>query len=285
MVYTLLSAVFAGIYNFMLKVVAERGYNNYLFTFWDYLFATITTGIALVYYLTQYTISIDIFYMTSLFATITTIFFILSVFTRVESMRNIDTVIFYPLYKTFGPIMVTGVSILFFHETLSLNEIWWIVLWICVPLLLLTKAENKIQKNLLLWVWLIIATAILSTISTIGTKWIMFYGLNVVLFLFVRSFIWVIFSGISYKIHKYKRNETYNNIWMLSFCFWASLLHIGSSVFFVLALSWNLAVVFTINSFHILIPIILSIIFYGEHFNMKKGIVIALSIVSILMFL
>gem|GEM_PF-6878766 len=73
--------------------------------------------------MTQYTISIDIFYMTSLFATITTIFFILSVFTRVESMRNIDTVIFYPLYKTFGPIMVTGVSILFFHETLSLNEI------------------------------------------------------------------------------------------------------------------------------------------------------------------
>jgi uncharacterized membrane protein len=51
------------------------------------------------------------------------------------------------------------------------------------------------------------------------------------------------------------------------------------------AVTWNFAVAFTINSFSILIPIILSIIFYWEHFNLKKWMVIVLSIVSILLFI
>jgi multidrug transporter EmrE-like cation transporter len=61
--------------------------------------------------------------------------------------------------------------------------------------------------------------------------------------------------------------------------------HYTSFYCFTRALEGNLAVVFTINSFAILIPIILSIIFYKDHFNFKKAFVIALSIVSIILFI
>ncbi|MCA9487000.1 EamA family transporter [Candidatus Woesearchaeota archaeon] len=54
--------------------------------------------------------------------------------------------------------------------------------------------------------------------------------------------------------------------------------------FFTLALKGNLAVVYTINSFSLLVPIILSIFIYKEHFDMKKGIAIALTILSLFFF-
>jgi len=200
-------------------------------------------------------------------------------------MRNIDTVIFYPLYKTFGPILITTFSLLFFKEYLTIKETFGIVLWICVPLMLLTKSENRIQKNLLLGVLLVLATSVLTTISTIGIKSAMFYELNVELFVFISFFLWIFISSTSDKIHNHDSRKKYNNSGLIWLAFLTSFIHVMWFVAFTLAMKWNMAVGFTINSFSILIPIILSIIFYGEHFNMKKGIVIALSIVSILMFL
>jgi len=42
-----------------------------------------------------------------------------------------------------------------------------------------------------------------------------------------------------------------------------------------------LAIVYTVNSFYILIPIILSVIIYKEHFNLRKALAIGLSIVAL----
>jgi len=55
--------------------------------------------------------------------------------------------------------------------------------------MLLTKSENRIQKNLLLGVLLVLATSVLTTISTIGIKSAMFYELNVELFVFISFFL------------------------------------------------------------------------------------------------
>jgi len=44
--------------------------------------------------------------------------------------------------------MVTGISLFVFSETLETNDILGIIAGISVPLLLITKTENRIQKNL-----------------------------------------------------------------------------------------------------------------------------------------
>ena len=135
----------------------------------------------------------------------------------------------------------------------------------------------------MLWLILIIITSILSAIGSWISKEVMIQEYNVALYLFITSIFWFIFSVISYKLSKNKQNNSHKSMWKLSLLSW--ILYLSSYITFMYALQWNLAIVFTINSFSILIPIILSIIFYKEHFDFKKWCVILLSIISILLFI
>ncbi len=283
--YAILSALFSWIYNFIFKIVAERKYNSYIFTFWDYCISFLWASIYVLWRFLNDALIVEHFLLLCVLAWINVLFFAWSVFARIESMRNIDTVIFYPLYKTFWPILVTIFGLVFFKEYLSVKESIGIILWICVPLMLITKSENRIQKNLFLWVVLVLVTSILTTISTVAIKSAMMYNLNIEVFLMASFFIGILVSAISNKAHDYKKKKHYNIKGMYSLAGFAWVMHVLWFVTFALSMKWNMAVAFTINSFSILIPIILSIIFYWEHFNLKKAIVIALSIVSILMFL
>ena len=47
------------------------------------------------------------------------------------------------------------------------------------------------------------------------------------------------------------------------------------------SLGGSLGIVYTINSLYILIPITLSIMFYNEHWNLRKVTAIALSIAAL----
>ena len=284
--FALASAVAAGLHNFMFKIVVERNYDpNLINGFW-YIFGVILMWIYLLHLINNWLIfsSFELFFV-SVLAFFNSLFFNLSILTRVESMRNIDTVIFFPLYKTFWPILITCISIFIFRESLAFKEILWIVIWICVPLLLITKTENRRQKNLYYWVVMMLVTVILSAISASTAKTAAFQWQSIDLYVFLTFLFWMILSFITYKIQWTKRRTRFQNKDIWKFCLTLGVFHIASFVFFAKALVWNFAIVFTINSFSILIPIILSIIFYWEHFNLKKWIVIALSIVSILLFI
>jgi len=59
----------------------------------------------------------------------------------------------------------------------------------------------------------------------------------------------------------------------------------GATIYFIIkATEVSLAISYTINSFYILIPIILSILIYKEHMNLRKGIAIVLSLLAIIFF-
>ena len=200
-------------------------------------------------------------------------------------MQNIDNVIFYPLYKTFWPIGVTLVSLFYFWETLTWREALWIILWICVPLLLITKTETKRQKNLSLWIIFMLVTAFLSTISPIFVKLSNNAWYDTMTYVFLSFFIWIFFSYAGHMFEKKKLKKSLNQQGIVKFALIIGFFHFLTFYAFTKAFEGNIAIAFTINSFAILIPIILSIIFYGEHFNFKKWIVIVLLIISILLFL
>jgi uncharacterized membrane protein len=48
----------------------------------------------------------------------------------------------------------------------------------------------------------------------------------------------------------------------------------------ILALEGNMAVVYTINSFSILITVLLSVFFFKEHFNFKKALAVIASVLA-----
>jgi uncharacterized membrane protein len=284
MVWALLSAVIGWLYNFSYKVIAQREYDTNLSATYSYITATILAWIYCMYK-EAFLVSYDVFFITLILSFINISFFYISVISRVESMKNIDTVIFYPLYKTFWPLMVTAISLLYFGEYLSFKESMGIIIGITIPLMLITKAEDRIQKNLKLWVLLVLLTAVVTSVSSVATKMVYIKWWSPEIFLFISLFLGTIYSMIAYQIHWKNRKNKFKTEWILKFSIIAWIIHVFAFLTFIKAMIGNMAIVFTINSFSILVPIILSIIFYGEHFNLKKGIVIALSIVSILLFI
>ena len=273
----------SGLHNFTLKIAAERNYDVSVINFYSYLIGVVFLWLYLIYNFSD--IDFSSIYITSILALWNSLFFFLSLFSRVEAMKNVDTVIFFPLYKTFWPILVTIISLMFFKEVLEFKEIIWIAIWIMVPILLITSSEKKRQKNLSLGLTFIIITSILTALSGSMWKEMMLENLNIWLYLFIGSVFGLIFSMISYKFFTNKKKKKYNKQWLLKLSIISWLLHLVSFISFSLALEWNFAVVFTISSFSILIPIILSIIFYKDHFNTKKWLIIALSIISIILFI
>ena len=284
MIWALAGAFFWGFYNFTFKMIAQRNYDTYLATIYTYAVAAF---IALVVFLINSwlpTIRETVLFIAILWF-INIFFYTVSIVTRVEAMRDIDSVIFFPLYKTFGPIMVTWVSLFLFKEYLEARDILGIIAGISVPLLLITKTENRIQKNLFRWVVLVIVTAVLTSISSTIPKYIQVKDLDIDFFMLASFFFGIFFSTIWYHVHKRKTERVYETHGLIKFALLTGVIHYIAFYTFMRSMEGNLAIAFTINSFSILVPIILSIIFYWEHFNLKKGIVIALSIISILLFI
>lgn len=94
-------------------------------------------------------------------------------------------------------------------------------------------------------------------------------------------FTWSVTSFITYKYIKNDKDYSILHIkrtWIIT-----GLLNFLTFYFFVKAVTlWdNLWVVYTIQSLYIVIPIILSIIFYKEHFDMKKLIAIILTVATV----
>lgn len=283
-IFALISMVFAWIFNFGFKIMAQRNYNV------SYVSTISYTNSALISLLYIIFISQDLnfssFYLILGLAFMNTLFFFFSSLTRVRALQVVDTTIFFPLYKTLLPVMITLFSYFFLKESLSAKEFIWILLGISVPLLLITKPENKIQKNLKLWIILIILTSIFATISTVANKYVDLFNANIDIFIFVSYMLGTVVSVCSYKIHDtYKIQKEYNKKWIYTFSIILSIIQFISFTTFMHAMSWNLAIVITVHSFSILIPIILSVMYYGEQMTYKKAFVIFLSLISIILFI
>lgn len=283
-IYAILSAIFAWIYNFLIRTIAHKNYDTSLVTIYSYKIWFIISWLIILLNPSILEISIKKLILILLFSLWNIIFFLSSLISRVESMKNIDSVIFFPLYKTFWPIIITILSLFVYNETLTTKESIWIIIGITIPLLLITKSETKIQKSLTKWIILMFVTVILTAISTQFWKLVVINNIDIILYLFFSAAFWVILSYITHKNWK-KKNKKFYERKIKRFSLLAWIMRFFSFYFFALALVWNLAIMFTINSFSILIPIILSVIFYKEHFNFRKFVVIILSIISIILFI
>lgn len=283
-IWALISAITSWCYNFGFKVITQRWYSTYFSSLLSYSVATFLSFCFLIVDNFSGFQNISLFWIL-VFAFWNIFFFYLSVISRIESMRNIDNVIFYPLYKTFWPIGVTLISLFYFQEILNLKETIGIILWIIIPLLLITKSEVKRQKNLFLWLVLMFITSLISTIPPIFVKLSNNAGYDTMTYIFLSFLMWVVFSYFGYVYEKKKLKKPMNQKGVYKFGIIIWFFHFITFYAFVKAFEGNIAIAFTINSFAILIPIVLSIFFYGEHFNFKKAFVVFLSIISIFLFI
>lgn len=279
--YAILSGVFSGIYAFFLKISAYLNHNPQRVTFYSYVSSSLISFIFILLFGIE---DIRIFYILLFFGFLNVVLYYISTQCRILSLKEMDSTIFFPVYKTIGPLFVLIISYFIFTESISFREFIGIVIGILVMYLLINKKENLRQKNLKLGlIYLFIAT-IFAVLSATLTKYISLQEFNIIIYIVFIQFFGLLVSGYFFATQKKIKKEKYFKKYTVIIGSLSGLINIATLYFFILALSGNFAIVYTINSFSILIPIILSVIIFKEHFDMKKGFGIVLSILALFLF-
>ncbi len=285
-IFALLSVLFAGLHTFSQKVAVERKCDVYLLnalsTFFSFvlggLFFTLTSSWALI--------PAPVYWL----AILSGIIFIIFTVARMEALRFIDSAIFFPLYKVIGPAIAAAIGIFLLKDAVSPGEVVGIVLSCAVPLLLISRIEHHRQKNLKLGLILLVFGTLLASINaalnSIAVKGdaslalpflVIAHGCGAAfgLFLFLR------------KSPKDGRAQALRSTCTKQFLLMSlivSVFQFCSFYSFLLAFSGgDLSIVYSINAHYIVIPVILSVIFYKEHWSVRKACALIISLLALVL--
>lgn len=209
---------------------------------------------------------------------------------RMDAMKHIDTTILLPLHKFVSPLFALIIGVLFLQEVLEVTEWWGILLGAIVPLLLITRSENARQPNLSKGLWLMTISAFIVVVNAAINKEAVLAFESVILFAAISHLGSAPLGIIASRIRSHREKGQENlisdfNPELLRLALICGVVQFASFTTFLYAFAFNgpLAVVYTIHSLYILIPIILSIIFFNEHWNTRKVIAIVASVAAILL--
>ncbi len=89
---------------------------------------------------------------------------------RIESLKHIESVIYFPINKVLGPLAVVLAGVLWFGDPLTLREYVGIALSLTVPLLLLSATEGHRQNNLRTGLIFLVQSTLLTSVSIVLEK-------------------------------------------------------------------------------------------------------------------
>lgn len=208
--YAILSGIFAGLYAFFTKISAQKNHKGPLVTGYAMLSAAIFS--LFLYILTEG--SVHAWQLLALIAVANGIAYALTIIARIESLRNIHSVIYFPLSKVLGILIVLAFSFFAFSESLSFQEGIGILLGMLVPLLLIQKNEHLRQINLTKGLILLAVSMFFGASSSALSKIITLNDINPYLYITATFIIGGIFSlvvasrkndSVAYSSHRLKR--------------------------------------------------------------------------------
>ena len=281
----LVGALLAGVSNFFFKVAANNGYDAEVFTLISGLVSVLAAGAFAVFVgatLLQLDILVFVMLAAGVLAASGSIM-------KVYALRHIDSTIYFPLFKLLAPGLAIVFGIVWFAESFVMQEWIGMALGLTVPLLLITKSENGRQNNLKAGLVFVLLTALASALAAALNKFVIDAGISVVTGLFYAS-LGVFLGTIMTIVYKKGLWSTYRHITdgYSAPVFWygsiRALLICASLGFILYAYQeGSLAIIQTIHSMYILIPIILSVILYSEHWNTQKALAVTFSIAALVL--
>lgn len=285
-IFALASSVFAGIHTFSQKIAVERGYDSSLLNAVSALVSCI--GAVLFFTATSSWAHVP-FGLFELGVLSGAVFIFVSVL-RMEGLRFIDSAIFFPLYKVIGPAVAAAIGVAFLGDVLSKNDVIGIALSCLVPLLLISKHEHHRQKNLTVGLVFMLASTVLASISAGINAYALHsfpsQSLEIPLLAVAHGFTALFGFALFTRKHTWSHvREAYMSCLTRPFILFAIV--VGGLQFLafyslLLALSGGaLSIVYSINAHYIVIPVLLSVWLYGEHWNTSKAFALAVSIVAL----
>lgn len=201
---------------------------------------------------------------------------------RIESLRQIDSVLYFPVSKVLGPILVVLIGVFFFEDSISFGQYIGIALSLCVPLLLISSVEHARQRDLPKGMLLLVASTTLTSLTVLFDKLGLGYADSLFLMLIASQFAaafssLALFHQSSATVASLDRRD----VWLGLV---SGLIGTLAVVTLFVALQRGLvSLVYVIHAHYILIPIILSIWWYKEHINVRKFAAIVVSSLAIIM--
>jgi drug/metabolite transporter (DMT)-like permease len=203
----------------------------------------------------------------------------------VESLRYIDSTIYFPINKILGPLFVVLSGVLLFGENLTSFH-WFGIIGAClIPLLLISQTEQTRQHKLRYGLQLCVGATLLTGLSVLFVKSGVSFTSSLWLYLAVSN---VFAAGVSFLIHIVQRRGATERFVVsrrdVLYGVGSGVLGTCSTITFFYAIQLGyISLVYTIHAHYILIPIVLSVWWYGEHIDARKMVAIALSCVTLLL--
>lgn len=202
---------------------------------------------------------------------------------RIESLKNIDSVIYFPLNKLLGPLLVVFAGVTLFRDSLTAIQYVGIALSLCVPLILISAGEHHRQKNLRHGLFLLIQSTVLTAGSVLFSKEGLVLAPDVLFMIGAGQLggtvcsLLILFrqKGLRTMVTHVDRRDVLLGLITGAIAF-ASTYTLYKA--FVTGL---ISIVYVIQAHYILIPIVLSVWWYREHINTRKVVAIIVSLLAI----
>jgi len=278
--WTLAATLFAGIHLFLQKIVANENRSSAFNGFFMYGISG-AMALAVMFSISEIP---EEWAAIGFFAIIAGVTHGIGNFVRIESLKYIDSVIYFPINKVLGPLIVLVGGIVFFKDSLTVLQYIGIIASICVPLLLVSATEKHLQNNLRLGIIFLVVSTLLTAGSTLFTKQALVDTSTVLFVLSIGQIAGTVSSLIILlKQHGREFRKTLNlDFREIYLGVIGGILAFFSSYSLLKALSLGLiSIVYTIHAHYILVPIVLSIWWYREHINVRKVAAVALSFLAI----
>ncbi len=278
--WTIAATVLAGIQLFFQKVVAQEKRDSAFNGFLMYGFSAIAVFIILF----SYSDVPSAWRIIGIFALASGALHGIGNYFRIEALKHIDSVIYFPINKVLGPFLVVIFGVLLLHDPLTTQQYIGIGTSFLVPLLLISSAEHHRQNNLRQGMIFVVISTVLTATSVLFTKQATSYESAVLFIVGISQIAGTVSSAtilVKQKGARLSKGITFDkrDVYL---GFIAAVLGTVATYTLIRALSTGLvSLVYVIHAHYILIPIVLSVWWYKDHINIRKILAIVVSFLAI----
>lgn len=265
-ILALLAWLFAWLANFLSKFFANNWYcKNRVIFIWNLAFLFLST----IYLFIDYK-PINLTFLLFILIVVRVIAMLEKNILIIESLKYIESSLFFPTHKILHLITSFFIWMLIFSEYLNWIELIAVTLWIIMIIILSNKENKKIQVDYKKWIFYLLLANLALIFASIINKYIATIDFHIPTYLFYSALIWNFYLLFTKKwILKIKDKKKFKNeafiaslrwiLWFFWFTLWMISLKTAPLVLF-----W------VISSLTVLIPIVLSILFFNEKINTRK---------------
>ena len=275
-IHSLIAVTAVGVTMALFKVPTSKGHNKFVYSFFGFVVASILSFIFL-----RSSINIDSNAM--LFGLGWGSLYALIVLLQMEILKKLDTSAVFPITGTISNVFVLIIGLLFFHDKLSIQQ------FLGVSLAFFTVGfYNQIHKHITFKNGLLFGASAIVLLSTLA-KFIQKFGsisTEIENFIFWQLFFAMLTSAIIL-IFIAGKDTGWKSGFSKYIIVWAIAL--GTTTFIgtveiVRALTTGpVSLVYTINSFYILITSLIAWKFFGERLTKHKIIFLLIAIISVIL--